>query len=613
MLGPIFSAELVTGARRTRYFVVRVIYGLVLLAALGIVYQGHFSHGRTADVHAAAMFAASYFASFTWIQVLAVLFLTPAIAAGAIALERERRTIEYLFVSHLTDAEIVFGKLGARLVQIACLVLVGLPILLLAGLMGGIAPEALVLAFLMTLSTVLVVAIVSIAISVWSARARDAVMRAYLVLLAAIVVPLVVEGTIGRGGGWLWDAVAGPVNRELLAANPLWLLGNDVLDDASSTTARAGAAWAMLLVLVRNHAIVAGACLAAATLAVRRVHIGARSKGARQPRFRWTQWLRPGCGDRPMMWKEVFADPAIARLGIAGRIAAALIALAVVGPTIWWFLDAVQRASWGPSSRDYLWVPITVTTLVGAGGLLLVAARAATAITSEKERDTWDSLLSTPLEPSAIVAAKVLGSIYAIRGVFLLLGFVWILTLLIEPGFLVAEFFTLATLLLLCFTVSAMGVLYSLRCRNSLRAMAATITTGLVVAGGYLFCCIPAMFASGPGDGGQIILAPCAPFLLVFPSVLYCEGEQMMRHEPAFLVAYVLGVIGYIVTASLLYAAAVGNFDCLSGRSGPGVPIPRRPRPAPPVIVVPEVVEEGDPVPKPGVTDDRLRCPGDAP
>ena len=55
-------------------------------------------------------------------------------------------------------------------------------------------------------------------------------------------------------------------------------------------------------------------------------------------------------------------------------------------------------------------------TLLACGALLMVAARAAGSIASERERDCWTSLLSTPLEPGEIIWAKIAGSVWSIRG-----------------------------------------------------------------------------------------------------------------------------------------------------------------------------------------------------
>ncbi|MEN6450528.1 MAG: ABC transporter permease subunit, partial [Thermoguttaceae bacterium] len=133
--GPIFNVELITSARRSRYFLIRALYAAVLLLAIWLVYFSyHQSHrfrgaGATDSIHDVAALSAAFFTTFAYLQLAAVMLLAPAMVAGTVASERERRTIEYLFASQLSNAEIVLGKLSARLLHVVYLVLVGVPIL----------------------------------------------------------------------------------------------------------------------------------------------------------------------------------------------------------------------------------------------------------------------------------------------------------------------------------------------------------------------------------------------------------------------------------------------------------------------------------------------------
>jgi ABC-type transport system involved in multi-copper enzyme maturation permease subunit len=210
--GPIFNVELLTSARRARYFFIRAIYAAVLLIALGLVYQSFTYNlaGETVNIRIMAELSAAFFAVLSWLQLTLVVLLGPAMIAGAIATERERRTIEYLFASSLSNAEIVLGKLAARILHVVYMVLAGVPILALMMLLGGIAPEELLALAVITLCTVLTIATLSIAISVWSARAREAVTRSYLVLFALLVLPPLLENfrTVA-----FYDQFIAPVNH----------------------------------------------------------------------------------------------------------------------------------------------------------------------------------------------------------------------------------------------------------------------------------------------------------------------------------------------------------------------------------------------------------------
>ena len=567
--GPIFNVELLTSARRTRYFFIRAIYATILLIALGLIYQSftyNFSR-ETVDIHTLARLGAAYFMVLSWLQLLAVVALGPAMVAGTIATERERRTIEYLFASSLSNAEIVLGKLAARILHIVYLVLAGVPIMALMMLLGGIAPEGVLVLTVITLCTVLTVATLSIAISVWSARAREAVTRTYLLLFALLVLPPVFEAIIrfsSAPGVFAWT------NRQFLAANPFFIL-TAIIEGASSTAS--GAAFQMLWEFVRNQLILSFLLAALAIWGVRRTHLRESTKAAKR-RWRLSHWLRPAVGNRPMLWKEVFAEPAAAKLGWVGRIAAALIVIGVMIPTVYVFWYSIGPNARGRSHEEYLWYTAWMGTIIACGGLLLVAARAAGSITSERERDCWMSLISTPLEPSEIVWAKIAGSVWSLRGVVVLLLFMWGLAVLLSPQFLIVVPFLLGTFLLLAFYVSALGVNFSLRCRNSLRAMATTLITALFVGGLYFFtCCLPILIAAQPanGEGFMLTLAPCVPFLLAMPVIVYTAGKELFNSThsegPAMMFAYIFGMVGYAITAIALASSSIGNFERLAGRT----------------------------------------------
>jgi hypothetical protein len=144
---------------------------------------------------------------------------------------------------------------------------------------------------------------------------------------------------------------------------------------------------------------------------------------------------------------------------------------------------------------------------------------------------------------------------------------------LLSPGFVVVIPFLLGTFLLLAFYAAALGVNYSLRCRSSLRAMAATLATALFIGGLYLFCCMPVMFAAGPrGDEGVMFMfTPCVPFLLAFPVMVYTVGEEIFRgprgEGQIMVLAYLFGTIGYTVAGIVLSGSSIGSFDRLAGRT----------------------------------------------
>ena len=612
LFGPIFSSEMTTTSRRARYFIVRVFYGLVLFLGLWIAYASIVEYRTEVRIQDVSSFADAFFKTFSILQLAAVVFFTPAMTAGTIAQERERRTIEYLFATDLRNSEIILGKLGARLINIFYIVLAGLPILSLTMLLGGIEPAELLAVFIVSVSTMFALASLGIFISVWARRARDAVSRAYVFVLAWVFAPVLVaflrmavpmlnepfdfliEWTsrlvpVYYVFAWLDITVPTSFSDFLELAqqsNPLCYLlslwGFPLLPSA------AGDPWTPAWLLVRDQSIFAVCLTLGALVAVRRAHLRTAGKSAERRRFRIQLW-RPSVGNHPMLWKEVFAQQSGTRLGVFGRVLMILVNLLVIGLTFWAFgyVAFFQPAGfWGTPAEQYVQYAVFLATLVGSLGILAMGARAAGCITTEKERDTWVTLLCTSVRPGEVVSAKILGNFYAQRWTIALWVFIWGMAVLLDPTFLFCLVFLVPTYLVLCLFASTLGLLFSLKCRNSLVAMFGSLSILIFIGGGYLLmCCMPIMIASRGGDEMAVMLAPCMPFLIAMPGVAYFEFDSLMRHDAEIVFAYVIGVIGYGIVGPILWSVSVTAFDRLSGRTvggwteGSGA---RHPRPASP-------------------------------
>ena len=119
MLGPIFSIEMLTSARRSRYYLLRVLYAVILFFALFTTYNSTTRFGNLNSISQSANVAGNFFYSFAILQILAVLMVGPAMAAGVIAVERERRTIEYLFATDLMVFVHDVFPIVCRLIKVA--------------------------------------------------------------------------------------------------------------------------------------------------------------------------------------------------------------------------------------------------------------------------------------------------------------------------------------------------------------------------------------------------------------------------------------------------------------------------------------------------------------
>ena len=169
-------------------------------------------------------FAETALLSFGMVQGMALLWLVPALVAGVIADEHQRKTLHYLLASRLSSVEIVLGKLGARLLHVGVFVAVGLPVVCLLGLYGAINPQNVALVYGSTFTAVLFIAGLSILVSTLARRPREAILVAYVLEFFWVIVPLfLAEHARNLGPPLHW---VGPANDFALLVNPvvLWEL-----------------------------------------------------------------------------------------------------------------------------------------------------------------------------------------------------------------------------------------------------------------------------------------------------------------------------------------------------------------------------------------------------
>jgi ABC-type transport system involved in multi-copper enzyme maturation permease subunit len=197
-LGPLYVHELVKLARRGSQPRLRAAYAGLLLLGLLVLYLRVFS-----DVDPSALlfnssiqlpqsqrdtFTEWFTITFFLVQVVCVSLITPVYAGGAIAEEKERKSLDFLQSSMLSNREIVLGKLAARLTFVMLIVLVGLPVLLMVMLFGGLDPFTIFVGFTITLFTMLGLAGFSLLMGVYRKSLRDALYWPYGVLVVTTII-----------------------------------------------------------------------------------------------------------------------------------------------------------------------------------------------------------------------------------------------------------------------------------------------------------------------------------------------------------------------------------------------------------------------------------------
>ena len=224
LLGPVFRAELVRTPRRVRYYTLRVVYGSALLFLLWVSYQNLLVtaaiRGGRPRIDDFSDFAPKTFTWFGFVQLGTLLLLIPPLFGSVIADEKQRKTLHYLMASQLSSGEIVVDKMAARTLHVGGFVLLGLPVMSILTLFGGVAWDYVVATYLATCSTAFFAASLCILISTYARRVRQAVLVAYVGIIAWLFVPPFADSILS----WLYPNFYQwfmPVNDWIEITSPL--------------------------------------------------------------------------------------------------------------------------------------------------------------------------------------------------------------------------------------------------------------------------------------------------------------------------------------------------------------------------------------------------------
>jgi ABC-2 type transport system permease protein len=158
------------------------------------------------DRSGAAQIGGVVFEMMAFMQLSLVALFAPALAAGAISGERERQTFDVLLVSRLSALSIVWGKLVSSVAFMLLLILAALPLFAAVFLFGGIDLEQFAITQLLTASTAVSIAAVSLFLSAVFGRMLSSTVASYGVAFAGMVGTLIAGvlmsvGLIGRTAG----------------------------------------------------------------------------------------------------------------------------------------------------------------------------------------------------------------------------------------------------------------------------------------------------------------------------------------------------------------------------------------------------------------------------
>ena len=193
---PVLQRELLVNLRKPRAFGLLLMYQ-VLLAA--VVYFAWPTDNVRLDLSDSSSSSVLVDLVFLGQYVLAAL-MAPSFAAGSIAGEKERMTYEMLLASPIRPESIVLGKLVAALTHLAILIFASLPIVMLCLPLGGVSFYEVLAAYLALIASVITFGMISVAAGSFFSRTSSALVVSYLMILPLALMGVLFWGAMSQFG-----------------------------------------------------------------------------------------------------------------------------------------------------------------------------------------------------------------------------------------------------------------------------------------------------------------------------------------------------------------------------------------------------------------------------
>jgi ABC-type Na+ efflux pump permease subunit len=544
---PILRRELVAAARKAQLQTGRSFFaGTMLTVVLGTF--GTWYYWAEGSVSPQVMGTVAR-QSFMWIVSFHAIsiFGVATAAALSIAGEKDRRTLDFLLATRLGNAEIVVGKLVSSMTVFFSTLAAGLPVMMLLHTLGSIDLRLILLTYACLICLAFFLASLSIWASTGAADSTHAVRLSMLLIVAWLGLPFFVAFILPRFGIHLPGFVQ-TVNAWVLTSSPMHMLmmigggisaSSGLIDSVVPMCGLqlSGGAFFLVWAIVRLRSAY-------------RINVSDESHGLvrRLTRPGWRLRSKPPVSDDPILWREMSTS----RVGFLSWAFSQIITLGIysaLGYVIYFFGRPAFVELWhhgytaGLTTAEQPELNLMIRFFMPEYGVkppvdiartefnvllryitapmmffitLMAASTAAAGIASERAKETWNSLIATPLTARDLLRSKMLAALWQMRWVLTTMLVLWTIGLIagsIHPlGYLAAVLEMAAT----TWFFLAWGTLASVRAKDL--ATAAGQSTRLAMLLGFSGI-VPLLL---PGRLNSVLLgAGSSPFVSHISLVSY--------------------------------------------------------------------------------------------
>ena len=180
---PVLQRELLVNLRTNRAFVLLAAYQLLLSGVVLLAWPADTVLDLTTNPQSAKQLVDLFFLG----QYVIASLMAPSFAAGAITGEKERLTYEMLLASPLRPGAIVLGKMVASLTHLGMLIMASLPIIVLCLPLGGVSVYEVLAAYTGLIVSVILFGAIGVFCSSYFSRTSSSLVVSYLIILPLVI------------------------------------------------------------------------------------------------------------------------------------------------------------------------------------------------------------------------------------------------------------------------------------------------------------------------------------------------------------------------------------------------------------------------------------------
>ena len=585
LVGPVFHREILTTPRSLRLYLTRAGYVAALFGLVFTAWLILFGSKQQSGLGDLARFGSAIFTVLAPLQLAMAVAFSALLTAAAVAQEKDRRTLDLLLMTNLSNGELVLGKLLASMLSVLVPALAGIALLMSITLLGGVSYAQVFRVVAVTFAAAVVSGSLGSTIALWRERTfQSLALTALLLVLWLISGEVIAAGALGQQWAGLgadrWAVAFSPMRAIFAAVRPLstpvateswWLVPVNMFLIFATTATFVLNFWAIARVRVWNP-----------MQETRQRLPETETGGATAEPLDLTTVSSRRVWDNPILWREIrtwaygkkIVVVRLAYLVIFAICAVAMIAALREGDSTW------SHSAAAISSTAQPLVPLMVL------GLILVNALAVTSLTNERDLRALDLLLVTDLSPKEIIFGKLGGVFYNSKEMILLPIGLCILLWYRESMSTENLVFLLLVSLVMNAFVAMLGVHIGMTYAESRTAVGVSLGTVLFLLLGIAVCMrmmvafhgsfnnqLSAFSAFMVGGGAGLYWAlgrrnPSTAIAMasgLTPFVTFAVITNFL--EGHFGAAFLLTVATYGFATMALLVPAIAEFDVATGRT----------------------------------------------